>query len=188
MVNLNQIKKQYKDSVSEIPEKKLKELYDSLYYEAYYALFIEKDDEAHQKALNMIETLSKENEPWKVYRASVDASVWVPLQILSELHNKGLAERRELAANLFMLYFVFLESDTNFLNVLIDYIDEGKDEKDTLKFIREQLVKVKDATSNSLSKNQDKINEVIEYYESKEVLSEVDLEGLERLKEIEEGV
>lgn len=184
--NLNQIKKEYKGTIREIPEKRLKELYDSLYYQAYYSLFIERNDEAYQKALNAIDTLNNETEPWKRFRAAYDAIVQVPLQTLMELHNRRVAENNKFKADLFTVYLTFLKSETELLNELIDYIDEGFDAKRSLEFIREQMVKVSDKTSELLEDRHEILDFTVDYYESKKGLSEAEIEGLELLIEIKE--
>lgn len=183
-VNLNQIRKEYNDSISKIPEEKLKELYSSLYYEAYYTFFIERDDEAHKKAINALERLSSENEPWKRFRASKDAIVRVPIQILIELYNKNLNESRELSADLLTGYFIFVKTEIDFLNLLIDYINQSSKDKNTLEFIKEQMVSMRDGTINLLKIRPDLILKLIKYYENKENLSDEEKQGLNILKKL----
>lgn len=180
--NINQIRKDYNNSISKIPEKKLKELYSSLYYEAYYTFFIEPDDEAHKKAINALERLTNENEPWKRFNAAKDAMIRVPIKILIELHNKNIAERKEIIADLLSGYLILLKSDNNLLISLIEYIDQSIDEKSALEFVREQMVKMKDETSKLL--NHDLLLKLIEYYEAKGDLSDDEIEVIDLLKEI----
>ncbi|MDD3984427.1 MAG: hypothetical protein PHY59_00700 [Methanobacterium sp.] len=85
--SLNQIKREYNNILGDIPGKKLKELYDQLYYKAYYTLFIDRDFKVHSETLDLINTLTRSNDSWKVFNASKDALVSVPLNIAMELHN-----------------------------------------------------------------------------------------------------
>lgn len=187
-ISLKQIRKEYNNSISEIPDRKLKELYDSLYYEAYHSLFIEGDNETYQKALKAIDILTEGNTPWKVFRASQDAIINVPMQVLIELLDKADHECKNLKAMLFTIYLGFLKTDTSFLSVLINYINEGFDEKRSLEFIREQMVKVRDEELELLRKNHDLLNYTINHYESKKDLSHTDLQSLELLKDIKEKI
>jgi hypothetical protein len=186
-LTLNQIENDLNGSIGEIPENKLKELLNQLYYQAYHALFIDRDSEAEDKAINAINALQDNNEDWKVFRAASDAMIWVPLQILMELHNKKNAEIKDSAVILSSVWYLTLLSNIEFNNLLIDHINDCKPgkEKDCLDWIKSQLEYVCEAEKSKIQRDQDSgsIQKVIDYLESKSELPDYQMETLKRLKE-----
>mgnify|MGYP000867572348 CR=1 FL=1 len=184
VVNLSKIEKEYKGALSEIPENRLKELYDKLCYQAYHSKFIKNDNDEYHKALTLIKTLNTENESHKVFRASREAIVEAPLKVLIEQHNTNLEEKREFGALLYLVYLLSLASEIEFSKILVEYIDEGLDPERSLKFVRKMMVMVKEKTVEQLVIHKDDLNRVIIFYESKENLADHELEGLKKLKEV----
>jgi hypothetical protein len=186
-LTLNQIENDFNGSIGEIPEDKLKELLNELYYQAYHAVFIDKNLEAEDKALNAINALQDNNDDWKVFRAASDAIVWVPLQILMELDNKKNAEIKDSTVILSSVWYLTLLSNIEFNNLLINHITDcepGK-EKDCLDWIKSQLEYVCEAEKSKIQRDQDSgsIQKVIDYLESKSELPDYQMETLKRLKE-----
>lgn len=186
-LTLNQIENDFNGSIGEIPEDKLKELLNKLYYEAYHALFIDRNPEAEDKALNAINALQDNNDNWKVFRAASDAIVWVPLQILMELHNKKNAEIKDSVVILSSVWYLTLLNDIQFNNLLINHINDcrpGK-EKDCLDWIKKQLEYVCDVEKSKIKRDRDsgRIQELINFFESKSELPDYQMETLKRLKE-----
>lgn len=183
---LNKIEKDLNGSIGEIPEYKLKELLNQLYYEAYHALFIDRNPEAEDKAINAINALQDNNDDWKVFRAATDAIVWVPLQILMELHNKKNAEIKDITVILSSVWYLTLLSNIEFNNLLIKNIDDCKPEKEKecLDWIKKQLEYVCEAEKSKVQRDQDSgsIQQVIDYLESKSELPDYQMETLKRLK------
>jgi len=189
MVSLNQLKKEYNSSLTEIPDERLKELFHQLYYQAYHAVFIDKDKELEEKALNTIDTLQTNNESWKVFRAAYNAIVWVPLQILMELHNKKNLEIKDIQIRWFFTWFMLLADDLEFNNSLIECIDNCKqgNERKCLNSIRKSLIKLRDTEMTLLKKdhNSGMPCDIIKHLESKKELSESETIALERIKEVD---
>lgn len=183
-VNLSKIEKIYKGAISEIPENRLKELYDQLWYQAYHSEFIKRNLNERDKALSLIKTLNNENEPWKAYRASREAKVFAPLEVLVELYNKNLQEKRDLWALIYLIYLLGLASESEFLNALIKRIDGGVDPKSSLEFVKDMLVKVRDKTIELSVIHENDLDWLIEYLESKEDLASYEQEGIKKLKEM----
>lgn len=184
VVNLSKIEKEYKRAISEIPENRLKELYDQLWYQAYHSKFIKKDNDEYYKALNLIKTLNNENEPHKVFRTSGEAIAEAPLQVLIELYNTNIREKRDFWALMYFVYLLGLASEIEFSKVLIEYIDEGLDPELSLKFVRKMMVMVREKTIEQLTIHRDDLNRVIIFYESKENLADHEVEGLKKIKEV----
>ncbi len=184
VVNLSKIEKEYKGALGEIPENRLKELYDKLCYQAYHSKFIKNDNDGYHKALTLIKTLNKENESHKVFRASREAIVEAPLKVLIEQHNTNLEEKRDFRALMYLVYLLGLASEIEFSKVLVEYIDEGLDPERSLKFVRKMMVMIRDKSHELLILHKNDINWVIKFYESKESLADHELEGLKKLKEI----
>lgn len=186
-LTLNQIENDFNGSIGEIPEDRLKELLNELYYQAYHAVFIDKNLEAEDKALNAINALQDNNDDWKVFRAASDAIVWVPLQILMELHNKKNAEIKDSTVILSSVWYLTLLSNIEFNNLLINHITDCKPgkEKDCLDWIKSQLEYVCEAEKSKVQRDQDSgsIQKVIDYLESKSELPDYQMETLKRLKE-----
>lgn len=186
-LTLNKIENDLNGSISEIPEEKLKELLTQLYYEAYHALFIDRNPEAEDKAINAINALQDNNDNWKVFRAASDAIVWVPLQILMELHNKKNAEIKDIAVMLSSVWYLTLLNNIDFNNLIIRHINECKPgkEKDCLAWIKIQLEYVCNAEKRSLKRDDDtfSINKVINYLEKQPDLPDYQIETLKLLKE-----
>jgi hypothetical protein len=183
-INLSKIEKKYKSAISEIPENRLKELYDQLLYQAYHCKFIKKDNDEYYKALNLIKTLNNENEPHKVFRASREAIVEAPLEVLIELYNTNIQEKRDFWALMYFVYLLGLASEIEFSKVLIEYIVEGLDPEHSLKFVRKMMEMVREKTIEQLTIHKDDLNRVINFYESKKNLADHEREGLKKLKEI----
>lgn len=186
-LTLNQIENDFNGSIGEIPEDKLKELLNELYYQAYHAVFIDKNLEAEDKALNAINALQDNNDNWKVFRAASDAIVWVPLQILMELHNKKNAEIKDSTVILSSVWYLTLLSNIEFNNLLINHINDCKPgkEKDCLDWIKKQLEYVCEAEKSKIQRDQESgsIQKLIKYFESKSELPDYQMETLKRLKE-----
>lgn len=188
VVNLSKIEKKYKGALSEIPENRLKELYDKLWYQAYHSKFIKNDNDGYNKALTLIKTLNTENEPHKVFRASREATVEAPLKVLIEQHNTNLEEKRDFWALMHLVYLLGLASEIEFSTVLVEYIDEGLDPEHSLKFVKKMMIMVKEKTIEQLTIHRDDLNRVIIFYESKENLADHEREGLTKLKEAQESI
>lgn len=171
MVSLNQLKKDYNNSLGEIPEERLKEIFHQLYYQAYHAIFIERDPKAEEKALKIILDIQKNNNDWKVFRASSDAIIKVPLQILMELHNQKNAEIKDLASLFRSYLYISSISVIELNNMLINKIDNCKpgEEKECLNWIKTQLKHVCDEEKSRIEEDYDSgnIQKVIDYLESK---------------------
>lgn len=186
-LTLNKIENDLNGSISEIPEEKLKELLTQLYYEAYHALFIDRNAEAEDKAINAINALQDNNDNWKVFRAASDAIVWVPLQILMELHNKKNAEIKDMAVMLSSVWYLTLLNNIDFNKLLIRHIDDCKpgEEKDCLAWIKNQLEYVCNAEKRIVRRDEDNfsINKVINYLEKQSNLPDYQIETLKLLKE-----
>lgn len=183
-VNLSKIEKEYKGAISEIPENRLKELYNQLWYQAYHSEFIKRDLNERDKALSLIETLTYENEPWKAFRASREAIVYAPLKVLVESYNQNIQEKRDLWALIYLIYLLGLVSEVEFLNALIESIDGGVDPKSSLEFVRDMMLKVREKTLELSVIHENDLNWLIDYYESKEHLESYEKEGINLLKEI----
>jgi hypothetical protein len=145
-ITLNKIKKDYKGVISEIPEDKLKELFDALYYKLYYSTFIKEDSKVFDESVELLDTLRRNNDPAKVFRAFSEAMICVPLKGSLELHNKLNAEIHERTAVLYAMYYIGLLIDLELFNNFIKCIDCCKvgDERGVLDSIRSDIVRIVD--------------------------------------------
>lgn len=145
-ITLNKIKKDYKGVISEIPEDKLKELFDALYYKLYYSTFIECDSKVFDESVELLDTLRRNNDPTKVFRAFSKAMVCVPLKGSLELHNKLSAEIHQRTAVLYAMYYIDLLIDLELFNNFIRCIDccNVGDERRVLDSIKLDMVRIVD--------------------------------------------
>lgn len=185
MTTLNQIRMEYTNSLSEIPEKQLKELFNDLFYRAYHTYFIDDDKESFDKFNSTLDTLINETEPMKRYRAGREAPVKAPVKVLFELYNKNRDETRETMASYLSLIFLITIGDLEMNNAIIECIDNCTlgNERKCLENIRETMVKIKDVETALLKKHHEKQQGFIDYLENKSELAEHETEALKRMKE-----
>lgn len=186
--NLNQIRKEYNNSISEIPEERLKELLYNLLYQMDYQLFVEEDKEAHIKTHNTLMSLVSNIDQPKLFRAGKRAVIEAPVMVMMDLYNKNKRETRELINELFKMYLLFMGGENDLLNLFIEIIEEIEDGNQSLEFLKRQIVKVRDKTTDLLKIHKNDLDRTIQYYESKKDLSQFEMDGLEELKEIRGGL
>ena len=184
-MTFNKLQKEYTDTIKDIPETRLKELFHSLFYEVYSDLYIKRDFEALKKNLAVLKTLINESEEWKRHRASVEAVVETPHLIIEELQK----EHRKMEITLLSAYLVGLIIDKEFLENEINYIndcDEGN-EKECLEKIKNDLQTISIKTDKILKSNPNKniSKTIINYFEKKDKITEEEAYLLNMLKKQE---
>ena len=184
-MTFNKLQKEYIDTIKDIPEPRLKELFHSLFYDIHYNLYIKKDSEAFKKKLTVLETLINETEEWKRHRASVEAVVETPHLIIEELQK----EHRKMEITLLSAYLVGLIIDKEFLENEINYIndcDEGN-EKECLEKIKNDLQTISIKTDKILKSNPNKniSKTIINYFEKKDNIPEEEAYLIKMLKKQE---
>ena len=171
-MTFNKLQKEYTDTIKDIPEPRLKELFHSLFYEVYSDLYIKRDFEALKKNLAVLKTLINESEEWKRHRASVEAVVETPHLIIEELQK----EHRKMEITLLSAYLVGLIIDKDFLEAEINYITDCDDgnEKECLEKLKKDLQTIFIKTNKILKseRNQNISKTIINYYDEKDNIPE----------------
>lgn len=93
-------------------------------------------------------------------------------------------ETKELSDTIIKMNLLSFNNENKFLNHFINIIDEIIDGKQSLDFLRDEIVEIRDWTDEFLEFHIDDLNYIIGQYENKEELSEFENDIFEELKEI----
>lgn len=98
------------------------------------------------------------------------------------------AETKELTDTIIEMNLLSFINENKFLNNFIEIIDDIIVGKQSLDFLREEIVEIRDWTDEFLEIHQDDLNYVIEQYEDKEELSEFENDIFEEFKEMKKKI
>ncbi len=99
-----------------------------------------------------------------------------------KLKNENMDKTKEFEQIIFFL--LTMNNENKFLNMFIKIINEIKENKQSLDFLRNEIVEQRDASREFLEIHKDELNHIITHFENKEKLSEFENDVLEELKEI----
>jgi hypothetical protein len=93
-------------------------------------------------------------------------------------------EAQELADTIIEMNILSFINENKFLNNFIDIIGDIINGKQSLEFLRDEIVEIRDWTDEFLEIHQDDLSYIIKLYENKEELSEFENDVLKELKEM----